>query len=81
MENHSPSQDDKPYTLLVENIFPLFNFLSQASEPNTDGIINTFNVYVVNRKKSSMDIILRMFKLGYFKTALRAYIAFQDAGW
>jgi len=74
MENHSPSQDDKPegpgLKTVMQNTLSFYDLLSQAFEPNTDGITNAFDVATVGRRKSSADFMLRTFGSGYFKTAL-----------
>ena len=77
MENYSPSQDDKPEVRnpkkVMENIFPFTVFLPQASESNTDGITNAFDVASINRQKGAANFMFHKFDLNYIKAAFRIH--------
>ena len=83
MENHSPSQDDKPkersWKMVLVDIFPFFDLLSQAFEPKTDGIQDAFDMAAVDRLKSSADFMFLGLGSDYFKPALGTNSAHRGA--
>jgi hypothetical protein len=77
MENHSPSQDDKPeernLEITMEYTFFFFEFFSQASGPNTDGVNNTLEAASMERQIASTAFMPCRFDLKVFKTAFGTY--------